>query len=84
MSDGSDPQHCPPDGPPVPPTRGLGDGENRVDRTGRVDRSHPIDGDDPEDESAATTAYRWLRVLKVLVGLVVSLLTALKLLGLLP
>jgi hypothetical protein len=37
-------------------------------------------GDDPTE----TAAYRWLRVVKLLLGLVVSLLTALELLGLVP
>lgn len=37
----------------------------------------PIDSDDVTD----SPAYQWLRVLKVVLGILVSLLTALKLLG---
>ncbi|MFC4357416.1 hypothetical protein ACFO0N_05560 [Halobium salinum] len=44
------------------------------------DHDCPDDADDP----AATTAYRWLRVAKLLLGALVSLLTALQLLGMLP
>jgi len=52
-----------------------------------AERSDPDPGSDPGPGSAdptATAAYRWLRVAKLLLGLAVSLLTALKLLGLLP
>lgn len=53
-----------------------------VSTGGRV-HTMSCDHSEPSDDVTDSAAYQWFRVLKVALGALVSLLTALKLLGLL-